>query len=387
MSNPEHLAAFLSGMRGWKRWRETSGVVRPDLSGADLSTRGLRNTNLVRERSESVADAKISSRGNVVDLSGVDLSATDLRNTNLSGADLSQANLSGAQLGFAVLEGTTLDAANLTHANLYLTQLTRISAVTTDFRYAELNFTVFNGADLRGARFADATVGGCVFANADMSSARGLEHVLHVRPSSVGIDTLQRSRGLVSNAFLRGAGLSANVIDLAHTLWTQHRQFPSCFISYSTDDQAFAKRLYHDLHHHGIQTWFAPHDMRSGRKMHEQIGEAISVHDRLLLILSKSSMVSPWVKTEIAHAREKEQLQSRRVLFPIGLVPFEQIRHWTQFNADIGEDTAREIREYFIPDFSRWEEDEHYRAAFDKLRRDLATSIASGASGAQREGL
>jgi hypothetical protein len=38
-------------------------------------------------------------------------------------------------------------------------------------------------------------------------------------------------------------------------------------------------------------------------------------------------------------------------MFPITLVPFEEIKSWKAFDADSGEDSAREIREYFIPDF------------------------------------
>ena len=82
-------------------------------------------------------------------------------------------------------------------------------------------------------------------------------------------------------------------------------------------------------------------------------------------------MTSDWVRTEIAHARQKERAQKRRVLFPIALVPFEAIREWRQFNADFGEDTAREIRGYFIPDFSDWENDGAYMVAFERLQRDL----------------
>ena len=52
-----------------------------------------------------------------------------------------------------------------------------------------------------------------------------------------------------------------------------------------------------------VRCWFAPHDIQGGRKIHEQIGEAIRVYDRLLLILSEHSMNSEWVKTEIAHAQ------------------------------------------------------------------------------------
>jgi hypothetical protein len=42
------------------------------------------------------------------------------------------------------------------------------------------------------------------------------------------------------------------------------------------------------------------------------------------------------------------------VLFPIRLVNFEAIRDWKCFDADVGIDSAAEIREYFIPDFSHW---------------------------------
>ena len=40
------------------------------------------------------------------------------------------------------------------------------------------------------------------------------------------------------------------------------------------------------------------------------------------------------------------------MLLPIGLVPYATIRDWECFDADTGKDSAREVREYFIPDFS-----------------------------------
>jgi len=153
----------------------------------------------------------------------------------------------------------------------------------------------------------------------------------------------------------------------------QEIQFYSCFLSYSTKDQEFADRLYLDLKEKGVNCWFAPHDIRGGRKVHEQIGEAIRIYDRLLLILSESSMNSEWVKTEIGHARERELNEKRQVLFPIGLVPFAKIREWTNFDARIGKDSAREIQEYYIPDFSGWQKAESYREALMRLVRDLQT--------------
>jgi hypothetical protein len=82
-------------------------------------------------------------------------------------------------------------------------------------------------------------------------------------------------------------------------------------------------------------------------------------------------MKSEWVKTEIANARQREVLEKRQMLFPITLVPFERIRDWKAFDADTGKDSAREIREYFIPDFSNWQHNESYESELRRLLRDL----------------
>ena len=82
-------------------------------------------------------------------------------------------------------------------------------------------------------------------------------------------------------------------------------------------------------------------------------------------------MSSEWVKTELAHARQKELNERRQVLFPLSLAPFSKVREWKCFDADTGKDSAREIREYFIPDFSSWKDPESYQVAFQRLVKDL----------------
>src|SRR5271156_1948156 len=96
-------------------------------------------------------------------------------------------------------------------------------------------------------------------------------------------------------------------------------------------------------------------------------------------------MKSEWVKTEIAKARKQESgarktaqpglsvplEKKRQVLFPVRLVSFEAIRDWECFDADAGKDSAREIREYFVPDFSEWKEHDKYKKAFERLLGDL----------------
>lgn len=81
-----------------------------------------------------------------------------------------------------------------------------------------------------------------------------------------------------------------------------------------------------------------------------------------------------WVKTEISKARKRERKEGRQVLFPIGLAPFDAIREWECFDADVGKDSAREVREYFIPDFTYWKDHDAFELEFAKLLRDLRKS-------------
>jgi hypothetical protein len=52
-------------------------------------------------------------------------------------------------------------------------------------------------------------------------------------------------------------------------------------------------------------------------------------------------------------------------------VPVRSSSEGENIDADIGFDAAREIREYYIPDFSNWKDHDSYKAAFDKLLKGL----------------
>jgi hypothetical protein len=60
---------------------------------------------------------------------------------------------------------------------------------------------------------------------------------------------------------------------------------------------------------------------------------------------------SEWVTTEIYNVRQVELRQQRRKLFPIRLTDMDTLKAWKCPDADTGKDLAREVREYFIPDF------------------------------------
>jgi uncharacterized protein YjbI with pentapeptide repeats len=258
------------------------------------------------------------------------------------------------------LTGADLRSTNLTRADLRLAGLCGVNLTGADLRSA--NFT---GADLTDAVLYETALG-----STDLTGVIGLNSCRHDGPSTIDHRTLVKS-GPLPLVFLRGCGLPDTLIDYLPSLLNQPLQFYSCFISYSTKDEEFAERLYADLQNKGVRCWFAPDDVQGGKKIHEQIDRAIRVYDRLLLVLSDHSMTSEWVKTEIANARRRETSENRRVLFPTRLVEFERIRAWTCFDADTGKDSAREIREYFIPDFSTWKDHDAYQKAFERLLRDL----------------
>ena len=151
-------------------------------------------------------------------------------------------------------------------------------------------------------------------------------------------------------------------------------EFFSCFISHATADTAFAEKLYQDLQREQVRCWYAPADLHGGEILHDQIRRAIQTHDKLLLILSARSINSQWVETEIWEARQQELTTGQRKLFPVSLIDYATLRNWRCFDGDTGRDLAREVRGYFIPDFSTWKDHDAYQAEFQKLLRDLKSN-------------
>jgi uncharacterized protein YjbI with pentapeptide repeats len=395
MANPEHLEILKQGVGQWNRWREERPDVRPDLSGAELIRFGLQkanfsNTNLQAAKLEGadLSDANLRESSlkvammSVANLYRADLSAADLFGADLTGARLVIARLDDAFLVNAELRGaslieTRLNRANLAGAGLEFANFKLAQLESANLEGANLGWTGFNRANLDGANFAEALTRYTIFADLDLSGVKGLDAVRHNGPSTIGTDTIYNSRGKIPEVFLRGCGVPDEFIAYIGSMVGRPIEYYSCFISYSTLDQEFAERLHADLQAKGVRCWFAPHDIQGGRKIHEQIDEAIRLHDRLLLILSEHSMSSEWVKTEIAKARKRETKEGKRVLFPVRLVGFERLRDWECFDGDTGKDSAREIREYFIPDFSEWKEHDSYQVGLGRLVKDLK-SVAGG---------
>jgi uncharacterized protein YjbI with pentapeptide repeats len=324
MANPEYLQILKQGVEAWNAWRKQISYVV--LSGAIPSG---------------------------ADLSGANLSAAHLSGANLIMADLSGADLSGADLSGANLSLANLDKANLDKAHLIMADL--------------------SGADLTGADLSEVKLSETVFGDTNLTAVRGLETCAHHGPSTLDHRTLARS-GPLPLAFLRGCGLPDALIDYLPSLLNEPIQFYSCFISYSSVDEDFCRRLHGRMQDAGLRVWFPPHDIQGGRKIHEQIDQAIRGYDKFLLVLSPHSMQSPWVEFEIRRARKREVAEQRRLLFPVRLVDYEAIKRWECFDADTAKDLATEIREYYIPDFTAWKDHDAFEAAFARLLQDLTAT-------------
>jgi hypothetical protein len=369
MADHQQLSILRSGGDVWNAWRNEHRGTQVNLQGADLQGQDLVQANLAFA---DLSEAQLSG----ANLTQADMSHCRLHSANLSGTNLTRVNLNDAVLDSAAVFRADLTAASAVRGSfrntlLVLSNFTLANLPDANLTNANLLNTMFIRTKLQGARMAGSRLEWTVFVDVDLSGVIGLDQVIHNGPSSLGMDTIMRSAGHIPDEFLRGAGLKDLWIQHVRALRVESPRFSSCFISYATADQPFAERLYDDLQKNGVRCWFAPRDIRAGQKIHQQIEEAIRTSDRLLLIISESSMKREWVNTEIFHAREHETKQNRQMLFPITLVPFERIAGWSMPDPVTGKDAAREIREYFILDFSNWRDETAYQKSLQRLLEGL----------------
>jgi hypothetical protein len=310
MADKHHLDKLNEGVSAWNQWREEHPEILPDLRKADL-------------------------RGAV-------LSGVDLRRTNLDRADLRNARLCSVLLNSASLYQTNLSEARLRYARLY----------KTIFKETIFQHTNFHQASLLDTKFLDV----------DLKETINLETVVHLGPSTIGIDTIQRSRGKIPDVFLRGAGVSEQLFACFHSLGRAPFDYYTCFISYSSYDQHFIEILYQDLRKEGVLCWYAPDSLKAGEKFPAYITEAVQSREKLLVVLSKNSLDSDWVGREVALARQKEGKGKREMLLPIRLDS-------AFLNSNI--DWAIAIRKRHILSFENWQQPSRYQKMLNELLNDL----------------
>ena len=308
---------------------------------------GINEWNTRREKGEGIPS-----------LREADLHKADLTEANLSEADLTEANLTAANLAAANLTEASLTGANLTEANL---------------TGALLYFAVLWDTALDHTRLNHATMLDTVIAS-DLSTAQGLDEVTHLGPSQITIDSLLSFEDDLPEKFLRGVGLDNDTIAYFRSRIGKPIRFYTCFISYSSADEAFASRLHNDFQAAGIRCWKWDIDARTGRPLWGEIDQAIRRYDKLVLIASQSSLTSPPVIREIERALQQEDDRLKRklagqdidpdVLFPVRIDDYI-LETWQH-------ERKPDVVSKVIADAVAWDTDNaKYQAVLNKLITDL----------------
>jgi hypothetical protein len=83
------------------------------------------------------------------------------------------------------------------------------------------------------------------------------------------------------------------------------------FLSHSSRNVAFAKRLRATFTAHGITSFLSKEHVRGAQEWHDEIGAALDRCDWFLVILSPQSVASRWVKHELIYALQKSHFRKR----------------------------------------------------------------------------
>jgi hypothetical protein len=119
----------------------------------------------------------------------------------------------------------------------------------------------------------------------------------------------------------------------------EEKQMPSIFLSHSSKDKFFVRRLAQDLQARGVRVWLDEAEINVGDSLTEKIGAAINEMDFVAVVLSHNSVGSNWVQKELEIALNKELAKRQVVVLPVLLEkvempPFLRDKKYADFSAD-----------------------------------------------------
>lgn len=354
MANENHVSQLKRGVESWNEWVRQNRIKSAQTTRHNGARIGV-SSFWADLRGADLSGLDLYQGKHGAGHTGIDLIGVDLRDANLRDVMLAWANLTGATLSGADLRAATLSSARLHGVNLYNANLSGANIAGADFLMA----------NLQRVNLTEANLYETIFSDTDLSGAVGLNACKFSGPCTIDHRTLFGYEAL-PETFLRGCGLPDQLIKYTSSMRREPIQFYSCFISYSSQDKEFAERLYVDLQANRIRCWFAPENLRIGDKMWDAIDRAVRLHDKLLLICSKTSVESEWVEDEVMKAFAEERERKTVVLFPIRIdnAVMETDEPW-----------AIKIRNSrHIGDFCNWKDNITYCKAFERLTRDLRIS-------------
>jgi hypothetical protein len=85
------------------------------------------------------------------------------------------------------------------------------------------------------------------------------------------------------------------------------------FLSHSSDDRAFVRKLVNMLRGNGVPVWYSETNILGARQWHDEIGAALSRCDWFAIALSPNATKSKWVKRELLFALENDRYEDKIV--------------------------------------------------------------------------
>jgi hypothetical protein len=328
-----------------------------------------RHVSVARHGALAIAEWKQIHPGKKLDLSGADLSVCDLAGANLAEANLDGAKFTGANLKGADLYRTSAAETNFRQADLRLARVRGTSMSNSDLRGAKLIGATLRTVEFDAAQMNGALFGGTIISAVDLSRIRGLEATRHQRPSSIGIDTIVRSRGRIAPEFLRAAGVPEALVKYVIGLSRDALAFYSCFISYTEKDNRLSQRLYRDLEARGVRCWRWREDSKWGHPLQTDINRALEDHEKVIVILSQHSLEAKPVLYEIEETIRREEKSRHAVLFPVRVD--DAIFAWKH-------PLQKLILTKHLANFTGWTARGGYHQAFKRLLRDLRAEEKCG---------
>ena len=319
----------------------------------------------VLKGAEAINEFRKKNPGVRFDLSGANLRRAVLEHTDLNGADFSNAVMVWTDLRWADLKGANFTGTNLERADFH-----KADMQNANLKDAVLLNTNFEDTNLTGATFENAEFGHTRMYNTDIGDADGLSTARHAGPSILDMESISKS-GYLPSEFLKGCGLSDAAVRAALSFDEKNLEeaigsegdYYSCFISYSSQDSAFAGQLYDDLQKQSVRCWIAERNMRIGDNIRDRIHKVIRKREKLLLILSTSSVESNWVENEVEKGFSEERDRNEPIIFPI------RIDDAVKTTDKAWAETIRLT--LHIGNFTEWEQQDAYDRAFARLLLDL----------------
>tara|TARA_B100000029_G_C17607644_1_gene968004 strand:- start:7591 stop:8316 length:726 start_codon:yes stop_codon:yes gene_type:complete len=229
------------------------------------------------------------------------------------------------------------------------------------------------GADLRGAQIMNADLESAIFMNAvmavtkiincDLKGVIGLDMVDNQGPSTISLDTISKSGGMIPESFLRSAGVAAPLIHSQEVLRDTRRRYPTVLIIAASADTDLAEKIRHGLAKLDVPTWTMVGDDEDAVHANRTILSHSTYYDSLLILATENSLGSSLTSQYYSELLSTTRVDSKQ---SITVVSADGILY------DRGDRLCTSLKERSVQDLRGWDTSQD---KFDVLLEDLAKTL------------